>query len=151
MKILFVGISNKSTLSGDLKPLDETTATGKIISQIEQRIMKNSVKINLVDFTPLDDLGKIRYPNDFEIQNNMPKLIEFIKSHAPCLVFLLGKLVEKSFFKYSEMKKIKDCCYFLDIHIILYSIKHPSYIHTYKKDLTGEYINEIEAIVKKHI
>jgi hypothetical protein len=64
---------------------------------------------------------------------------------------LLGKIVEKAFLKEVEIQKLETNIYKYKENIFLSPIKHPSYIHTYKKGYLGEYIDEIESIVKKFI
>ena len=61
--ILWVGISAKI---GE-EPLSETTNTGKLVKQIEAACGKPGYKTNLVKCPPVDKNGKLRYPNQAEI------------------------------------------------------------------------------------
>ena len=61
--ILWVGISAKI---GE-EPLSETTSTGKLVKQIEAACGKPGYKTNLVKCPPVDENGKLRYPNQAEI------------------------------------------------------------------------------------
>jgi uracil-DNA glycosylase family 4 len=150
MYVIFVGISNRSNSLGELAPLDSSTPTGKIINSIEARLNRECLKTNLVNFTPLGDNGKIRYPNKEEIEVGLIECLEFLRTHSPCLVFLLGKIVEKEILESLNTEKIKENIYRFGGSIILASVYHPSYIHTYKKQLTDQYIDEIVEIVRSY-
>ena len=147
MQVIFVGISNKSDAMGEMQPLDKTTPTGKIIHQIEYLLGRDCIKTNLVQFTPVDDHGKIRYPNQDEINTGLVECLALIHSHSPCVVFLLGKLVQKAFFDNLKTKKLTDSLYQLEENIYLIPVYHPSYIHTYRRTQTNNYINHIVVCV----
>jgi len=70
-KIAIVGISNKPNCS----PMDDTTNTGKIINMIIEYFPEiEFYKTNLVNFAPLNELGKLRYPTKQEVNDNIPFL-----------------------------------------------------------------------------
>ena len=151
VEIMFVGISNKSDAMGEMQPLDKTTPTGKIIHQIELKLGRECIKTNLVQFTPTDECGKIRYPNSSEIKTGLLECLRLIQSNAPCIVFLLGKLVQKSFFDNLKPKKLSDDLYQLEENIYLIPAYHPSYIHTYRRSQTDNYVDGIVNAVNKLI
>ena len=140
MNVIFVGISNKSNSKGEMIPFDLSTPSGKIMAKVDLKLGFKSLKTNLVNHTPLDNKGKIRYPNTQEISIGIVEIQKYIDINSPCLVFMLGKIVEKSL---SKELKTRD-----GLHLV--AIKHPSYIHVYKKSTTDEYISNILDTVRKY-
>jgi uracil-DNA glycosylase len=137
MKIIFIGISNKE----NKEALDANTATGKIIWQIENALNSygiECVKTNLVSSVPLDEAGKIRYPNALELGLGVELTTSLIKENSPCLVFLLGRIVEKS---------MRGICIEGTTFIPL---KHPSYISVYKRMDIPKYVDEAIEFAKNH-
>src|SRR4051794_19252476 len=68
--VMWVGLSAKR-ITGDLQtiPLSPDTPTGDIIQTIEQPLLDiRFYKTNLVKCPPLDSAGKLRYPNEEEMQ-----------------------------------------------------------------------------------
>lgn len=124
----------------DLKnnyPLEEDTNSGKIIKEVEDALPNvNYYKTNLVKCLPLDDKGKIRYPNNEEMNaciNNLIKEMEYLK---PKIVFLLGNNVADFVKKYIRKNNI-------DLKINFKKIAHPSYIYIYKRKNKQDYINKL--------
>ena len=135
---MWVGLSAKKVK--DLKnnyPLEEDTNSGKIIKEVEDALPNvNYYKTNLVKCLPLDDKGKIRYPNNEEMNaciNNLIKEIEYLK---PKIVFLLGNNVADFVKKYIRKNNI-------DLKINFKKIAHPSYIYIYKRKNKQDYINKL--------
>jgi ribosomal protein L32 len=89
MKIVFVGLSNKM----GKEPLDQSTATGKIIARIADRLNAEYYKINLVQFVPVDENGKLRNPTKREIIAGSLNVRKFVDDVKPDRVVLLGKTV----------------------------------------------------------
>lgn len=87
--ILWVGISAKI---GE-EPLSETTSTGKLVKQIEAACGKPGYKTNLVKCPPVDENGKLRYPNQAEIDCCFKNLLAEIAEVKPKVVILLGEKV----------------------------------------------------------
>lgn len=141
MNVIFVGISNKSNSNGEMLPLDILTPSGLIISKVDQKLGFKTSKINLVSHTPLDNNGKIRYPNKEEIDNGVKELKKYFDSHSPCIVFMLGKIVQKAITQNIMPNN----------NILLLAIKHPSYIYIYKRSTIDEYVDDIVQIVNKHL
>ena len=136
--VMWVGLSAKKVK--DLKnnyPLEEDTNSGKIIKEVEDALPNvNYYKTNLVKCLPLDDKGKIRYPNNEEMNaciNNLIKEIEYLK---PKIVFLLGNNVADFVKKYIRKNNI-------DLKINFKKIAHPSYIYIYKRKNKQDYINKL--------
>jgi len=126
-KIAIVGISNKP----DCSPLDNSTNTGKIINRIIDNFPGvEFYKTNLVNFAPLNELGKLRYPTKQEIEDNMEYLLNEI---SDCnLVICLGSKVTK---------------YLTNKASNIISIKHPSYIWVYKRKELDSYIDKVVNII----
>lgn len=136
--VMWIGLSAKKVGNLEINyPLEEDTNSGKIIKEVED-ILPNVkfYKTNLVKCLPLDDNGKIRYPNNEEMNaciNNLIKEIEFLK---PKVVFLLGNNVSNFVEKYIKKHNIK-------LNLYLKKIEHPSYIYIYKRKNKQDYINKI--------
>lgn len=152
MEVIYVGLSNKKNRRGmELPPLDESTNSGKLIKLIDQRSGVDSHKINLVPFTPEDEKGKICYPNKREVEENIEECIQYLHQNAPCIAFLLGKLVSKyilDYFKSSEVeaniRKVRGS------DIYLASIDHPSFIQVYRRKSQEAYISGIADTIEKY-
>jgi len=130
-KIAIVGISNKP----DCSPLDDSTNTGKIINRITSQFTEvEFYKTNLVNFAPLNELGKLRYPTKQEIEDNMSILLKNIKDSD--VVICLGN-------------KVTTCLVGKVVNLI--SIKHPSYMWVYKRKKLDSYINEVTEIIKEFL
>lgn len=130
MNIILIGLSDKINHA----PLDSATKSGALIDKIIDKLEYKCVKLNLVNYAPIDDNGKLRYPNKDEIINGYKKIKFIINQNQPCIVVCLGRIVAD----------------FLDTKLDnIIKIKHPSYISVYKKQFTNQYILEsVEAINK---
>jgi len=124
MKIIFLGLSNKK----DLLPFDESTNSGKIINEIINKVDDECLKLNLVQYAPLDKNGKLRYPNKREIDNSIPIFLKTIKSFNPDLIIAFGNIVK------NEISRIES----LEYKVIFK--KHPSYIFVYDRKNINNYI-----------
>lgn len=126
--VLFIGLSDKVGCT----PLQSNTKSGIIIDKIIINLNHSCYKINLVNFAPLDENSKLRYPNKEEMDKGYNNLKEYINYLNPDLCVLLGNKVTK----YLSNK--------IDNFV---SIKHPSYISVYKSKYIENYIKEsIELI-----
>lgn len=152
-KIFCVGLSNKE---GKL-PLDSTTNSGKIIDKLETKLNHNIYRINLVDFAPLDNNGKLRYPNKKEMNEGALKLIEKINIYKPKYVILLGSKVSDEMEKHLNIKlspnSFKDSNFNYYGHevdgVIYIKVQHPSYINVFKRKFIDNYINGIITEINK--
>lgn len=154
--IMWVGLSAKMMESYPYcKPLDISTVTGALIAKIERSIPdKKFYKSNLVKCPPLNDTGKIRYPNIMEMKSCLANLMIEIDIIKPSIIVLLGsqvsKFIEKNYkiefnknngYQYIEYK-LNDIS-FIPIH-------HPSYISKYKSKDKSTYIRNICSLLSKN-
>ena len=77
--IMFLGISAKIKEKEDEMPLSENTNSGKLIKMIEERLLEENNNLlcyrsNMVKCVPLNEDGKIRYPDNLEIENCIENL-----------------------------------------------------------------------------
>jgi len=130
-KVAIVGISNKQ----NCVPLDNSTNTGKIIDRIITYFPEvEFYKTNLVNFAPLNELGKLRYPTKQEVEDNMQFLLNNIRKFD--VIICLGNKVTNYL-----TGKIDN----------IISIKHPSYIWVYKRKELDGYINGTTEIIKEFL
>ncbi|MCX6075701.1 MAG: hypothetical protein NTW78_02295 [Campylobacterales bacterium] len=154
--VMWVGLSAKKVESlFDEIPLANNTNTGKIIADIEEGLDDILFyKTNIVKCLPLDEKGKIRYPNVDEMsacQDNFNKELEQVK---PSVVFLLGKKVSDFLFKLHKkqdktIKTVDDSWFYNNITFI--SIHHPSYIYVYKRKFIAEYVKSVQSIIEREL
>ena len=143
--IIFLGISAKMKETEDEMPLSENTNSGKLIKMIEERLLKENNNIscyrsNMVKCVPLNEKGKIRYPDSLEIENCIDNLVYELSIVKPKVVVLLGRLVEKHL-----KKKIIEKGY------NTITIYHPSYIHVYRKKEIEKYVEESSKNILKYV
>ena len=143
--IIFVGISAKMKETEDEMPLSENTNSGKLIKMIEERLLGENNNIscyrsNMVKCVPLNEEGKIRYPDILEIENCIDNLVYELSIVKPKVVVLLGRLVEKHL-----KKKI------IELGYNTITIHHPSYIHVYRKKEIEKYIEESSKNILKYV
>ena len=143
--IMFLGISAKFKETEDEMPLSENTNSGKLIKMIEERLLEENSNIscyrsNMVKCVPLDKEGKIRYPDNLEIENCIDNLVYELSIVKPKVVILLGRLVEKHL-----KKKI------IELGYNTITIYHPSYIHVYRKKEIEKYVEESSKNILKYV
>ena len=143
--IMFVGMSAKMKETEDEIPLSENTNSGKLIKMIEERLLEENSNIscyrsNMVKCVPLNEKGKIRYPDILEIENCIDNLVYELSIVKPKVVVFLGRLVEKHL-----KKKIDELGY---NNITIY---HPSYIHVYRKKEIEKYVEESSKNILKYV
>lgn len=132
-KVIFIGLSNKI----DKLPLSSDTISGRLIDRMVVDIKADCIKSNLVNFAPLDDYGKLRYPNNKEKDIGFRSLSIGLKENYPYIAVCLGDKV----FNYLKDRINND-------NII--KIKHPSYIAVYKRQEVEMYIkNSVNEINSK--
>lgn len=132
MKIVFVGLSNKI----NKMPFDITTNSGKIVHEIISRLKDECYLMNLVDYAPLDENLRLRYPTEQEIIDCTQKFKKKIKKINPDLIVSFGNITT------NHLKK-------LNLKTKLLSFYHPSYIFTYKHQQVDTYIEEIVHTIQK--
>ena len=143
--IMFLGISAKMKETENEMPLSENTNSGKLIKKIEERLVEENHNIscyrsNMVKCVPLNEDGKIRYPDNLEIENCIENLEYELSIVKPKLVVFLGRLVEK----YLKKKIIE-----LGYNVI--TIYHPSYIYVYRKKEIEKYVEESSKNILKYV
>lgn len=143
--IMFLGISAKMKETEDEMPLSENTNSGKLIKMIEERLLKENNNLlcyrsNMVKCVPIDEEGKIRYPDILEIENCIENLVYELSIVKPKVVVLLGRLVEKHL-----KKKIIEQGY------NTITIYHPSYICVYRKKEIEKYVEESSKNILKYV
>ena len=153
--IMWVGLSAKKVSSlFDSIPLDNNTATGKIIEEIETKEFL-FYKTNLVKCVPLDQNQKLRYPTTKEMQSCLDNLIFEILTIKPKLVFLLGTKVSDLVLKQLKSKRIIDKFNNETIVILekiqFQKIYHPSYIAVYKRKEKHTYVQDVKDIIKNYV
>ena len=145
LDIMFLGISAKTKEKGDEMPLSENTNSGKLIKMIEERLLEENNNLlcyrsNMVKCVPLNEKGKIRYPDNLEIENCIENLIYELNIVNPKVVVFLGRLVEKHL-----KKKIMELGY------NTITIYHPSYIYVYRKKEIEKYVEESSKNILKYV
>ena len=143
--IMFLGISAKMKETEDEIPLSENTNSGKLIKMTEERLLKENNNLlcyrsNIVKCVPLDKEGKIRYPDNLEIENCIDNLVYELSIVKPKVVVLLGRLVEKHL-----KKKI------IELGYNTITIYHPSYIYVYRKKEIEKYVEESSKNILKYV
>lgn len=155
-QVFWVGLSAKRITIDNEKPLSPSTNSGSILCNVEEHCRGISMyRTNLVKCAPLDEVGKLRYPNKKEIALCFPNLCSEIEELSPDIVFLLGKKVIDSISKYYsitfdewdgfEYKAMiyKNLC-FVPVH-------HPSYVYVYKRKYIEEYVSGLVGVIKQFI
>lgn len=132
MKIVFVGLSNKI----NKMPFDITTNSGKIVHEIISRLKDDCYLMNLVDYAPLDENLRLRYPTEQEIIDCTQKFKKKIKKINLDLIVSFGNITT------NHLKK-------LNLKTKLLSFYHTSYIFTYKHQQVDTYIEEIVHTIQK--
>jgi DNA polymerase len=155
-QIFWVGLSAKMKQSEDEKPLSPTTNSGSLLTIVENnRKNLSSYRTNLVKCVPLDEAGKLRYPNKNEIKLCLPNLCSEIEELTPRIIFLLGsKVIEAVAKQYSlSFDKWEDFnynginynnSYFVPVH-------HPSYVYVYKRKRINEYTSGLERMIQQSL
>lgn len=142
--LLWVGISLQK---GSNVALDEKFASGKLIKKLTDKL-PNFIhhKTNLVDFAPLDQNDKLRYPTKDEIKDSFSCLMKQIEVIRPRIIVALGGAVTKSL---SDMMEVDiEFPKTFDYKVNegewpVMSIHHPSYISIYKRKKMDDYVNGV--------
>lgn len=130
--VLFIGLSDKVGCT----PLQTGTKSGDLINKIIEKVNSNFYKVNLVNFAPLDENNKLRYPNKEEMDLGYINLAKVINELSPCICVCLGHKVSKYL-----SNKLNDTI----------NIKHPSYIAVYKRKEIDIYVDESAELINKRL
>ncbi len=145
--VMWVGISDKPST----EPLATSTATGKVVDEIERELTGLSFhRTNLVKFAPLDKTGRLRYPTREEMAQGTDSLLEEVEELQPRVVVTLGAAVSKvviervsqesrftglgNSFSYAPRSTSRFCV--LPVH-------HPSFVLVYRRKKLQSYIAAI--------
>lgn len=142
--MMWVGLSAKNDKSGNrLSPLDSNSNSGKVVDMIEaQRENLSFYRTNLVKYAPLDERGKLRYPNPSEMAAAIPDLMREFREYQPKVIFLLGGRVGDFVQDYFKQNRRMT-------RAAVYRIHRPSFVYVYKRRQLEEYIREISEKIKK--
>ena len=146
--VYFVGLSAKPMC----EHLASETRTGYIIEQIIHHLSSvEIVKTNLVKTPPIDQEGKLRYPNQNEMKSGWNELKDEVNQTFPDLLVTLGQQV--SFLIRSKMgvqpekpQLPSNFCY--KSHLsqsksYILSVHHPSFVFVYRRKDIEDYIDNV--------
>lgn len=155
-RVFWVGLSAKISTYEDEKPLSPRTNSGGLLCEVERKCMGIPMyRTNLVKCAPLNETGKLRYPNRKEIDLCLPHLKFEINELEPQIVFLLGSKVIDAVSRYFsiEFDKWDEFSYSFQKHGSAYfvPVHHPSYICVYRRKRMDEYIRGIEKVINQLI
>jgi uracil-DNA glycosylase family 4 len=153
--VMWVGLSAKKLGDSDhATPLSPETTTGAIIRGVEEQF--NGVRFyrtNLVKCPPLDETGKLRYPNEAEMKLCHTNLQLELKAVRPVVVILLGLQVARFFFStmftlnpelpknYRYRTHWEGSTCFVPVH-------HPSFIAVYRRRHRTSYSNALGRMIR---
>ncbi len=146
--VYFVGLSAKPMC----EHLAPETRTGNIIEQIIHDLPSVlAVKTNLVKIPPVDQEGKLRYPNPAEMQSGWNELQDEMRRTFPSLLVMLGQQV--SFFLRSQMgvqpnkprlpSDFSYESYLSRSQFNILSVHHPAFIYVYRRKDIKNYIENV--------
>jgi len=128
IKIFFIGLSNKIKK----EPLSSETVSGALIDRIINNLEYKCIKANLVNFSPLNQNCKLRYPNIQEQNKGFESLKLILEKNTPYIAVCLGKKVSR----YLDSKVDNPL-----------KIKHPAHMAVYKRKEVNLYIkNTVDNI-----
>jgi len=132
-----LGLSNKKGVA----PFDESTLSGKVLKKFKS---EDVVMKNLVQFAPLDEVGKLRYPTKKELSE---AAIEFLKDISDeSIVICLGDLVFNSFVDCLSIEVDRNK--FEVENTVFFKVAHPSYIGRFKRKEMDKYLDEISGYLE---
>jgi len=146
--VYFVGLSAKPMC----EHLAPETRTGNIIEQIIHHLPSvRAVKTNLVKTPPIDQDGKLRYPNLNEMKLGWDELQNEMNQTSPSLLVTLGQQV--SFFLRLQLgvQPVKPQfpvdfsfeSYLSQSKPKLLSVHHPSFVFVYRRKYIDNYIDNV--------
>ncbi len=147
-KILWLGISMQKD---SVKAFDKKFLSRQILDQAI--IYLNNYEHhfdNLVNYGPLNEHNKIRYPTIGEIFQNQKELKNRIKELNPLIIIALGSLVTKSLAKIFNLNINFPKTYqyqFYKSEYFIIPVHHPSYIGVYKRKNLKDYIENIHKSI----
>ncbi len=153
-QVFWVGLSAKKKTSKGEKPLSPSTNSGSILCSVEERCEGIGMyRTNLVKCLPLDETGKLRYPNKREMDLCLPNLRSEIDELSPQITFLLGGKVIDAIGKCYSLgfEKWREFDYTITKHKNTYfvPVHHPSYVYVYKRKRIDEYVDGLERVISR--
>lgn len=143
--VFFIGLSAKP----NCEHLSTSTKTGIIVERISNELPDvKIVKTNLVKTPPLDERGKLRYPNHFEMNNGWSELKNEILTLSPLVVVLLGQQVSLFLRSQIGIDPIKPTLpsdfssqsYISQSSRQILSVHHPSFVYVYRRCDIDSYV-----------
>lgn len=150
--MFWVGLSAKLSTCENERPLSPTANSGSLLCHVEEKCTGISMyRTNLVKCVPLNEQGKLRYPNKKEISICMPHLENEIFELSPKIVFLLGGQVANAISqKYSiTFEKLHEFDYTaqnLMAFILFRFIIHPTFMFLSVSE-SGSILIALEALL----
>jgi hypothetical protein len=146
--VYFVGLSAKPMC----EHLAPETRTGNIIEQIIHHLPSvKAVKTNLVKTPPIDQEGKLRYPNSSEMKLGWNELQNEMNQTSPNLLVTLGQQV--SYFLRLQMgvQPVKPQfpadfsyeSYLSQSKSNILSVHHPSFVFVYRRKYIDNYVDNV--------
>ncbi|MDO6435590.1 uracil-DNA glycosylase family protein [Flavitalea sp. BT771] len=151
--VFWVGLSAVRFEDGQERlPLSPLTASGALISQIEQPYTSKLrfYKTNLVKCLPLKD-DRIRYPMEREMEKCFSNFEWELENLRPATVYLLGKQVATFILKKLSGDKpiLPEDFTYTSVRINNISfipVHHPSYILVYKRKMLEQYVKHVQIL-----
>ena len=132
-----LGLSNKI----GVVPFDDSTLSGRVLKKFKSEDISMQ---NLVQFAPLNEVGKLRYPAKDKLRE---AVIEFLKNVSDnSIVVCLGDLVFNSFVDYLSVEVVENK--FETGSSVFFKVAHPSYIGRFKRKEMGKYIDKISGCLE---
>lgn len=145
--VFFVWLSHKLWKNWEvLDAFCDSTSSWKIISEVISSCKnKSSIHtLNLVSWVPVNENGKIRYPDNREKEKWLQDLIEKIDLFQPKIIFLFWKQVSEFVIKKLKLEQLSTTEYKY-WEIIFALADHPAYIAVYKRKNIEEYVSYISG------
>jgi len=149
--VLFVGLSAKPATSA----LCHGTNTGNVISAIESAIQPlRTLRTNLVREPPLNQCGKLRYPNAEEKSAGLQALFGEIGTLRPAVVVALGVEVSRVILRgmcgdqsFSGFGNSYDYSVAAVGRIRVIPVHHPSFVCIYRRKTLDSYTKAVADVV----
>ncbi|MBN1584919.1 uracil-DNA glycosylase family protein [Candidatus Uhrbacteria bacterium] len=153
--VLWVGLSDKRTGDNVLPPLSESSPSGKIVDEaIIGLDGYEHIKENLVDFAPLDERNRMRYPTSEEMRMGAHRLMGIIERVRPSTVVILGRRAAKAVFDSFDLSH--SCLSFGEFRyrscsmggVKYLPVHHPSFISIYRRKHKDSYLAAVREMIK---
>lgn len=144
--IFFVWLSHKRWKNNEVLPaFEKNTKSWALIHSIIEELSEIIYLTNLIEWVPIDENWKLRYPNKEEKYTWANNLYQKIGLYTPKKVILFWKEASKPFIILPSIQQIWDLHYKLQ-KTEIFTVNHPSYISVYKRKEITEYKKKIISI-----